>query len=155
MYNGFFESIYDSQTTAQKIPRKLSVSNLDAFGATVDSIGSLTMAAFDFYNLEEAKDPWWSDRAPSVKLTVDEANKKYGIAGKLSFDSEIREDAAKLMYDRKNKEISTEQTLSLRTPGQTLKVLRHQFLTPLILPLLLFLLSVKHGYLNLDRLPLM
>jgi hypothetical protein len=120
MYNGFFESIYDSQTTAQKIPRKLSVSNLDAFGATVDSIGSLTMAAFDFYNLEEAKDPWWSDRTPSVKLTVDEANKKYGVPGKLSFDSEIREDAAKLMYDRKKKEVTTEEILSQRTSSQTL-----------------------------------
>jgi hypothetical protein len=120
MTNGYFDSIFDGQTTAQKVPSMTSATSLETLGATIDSIGSLSMAAFDFYNLEEAKDPWWSDRAPSVKLTVDEANKKYGVPGKLSFDSEIREDAAKLMYDRKKKEVTTEEILSQRTSSQTL-----------------------------------
>lgn len=120
MNNGYFDSIFDGATTAQKVPSMTSATNLESFGATVDSIGSLTMAAFDWYNLQEAKDPWWSDREPSVKLTVDDANKKYGVPGKLSFDSDIREDAAKLMYDRKKKEVTNEEILGQRTSGQTL-----------------------------------
>lgn len=120
MNSGYFDSIFDGATTAQKVPSMTSATNLESFGATVDSIGSLTMAAFDWYNLEEAKDPWWSDREPSVKLTVDDANKKYGVPGKLSFDSDIREDAAKLMYDRKKKEVTNEEILGQRTSGQTL-----------------------------------
>ena len=85
MYNGFFESIYDGQTTAQKIPRKLSVSNLDAFLATVDRVGFLPGSLYDWCKLQVAKDP---------------------------------EEVSKLMYERKVREISTEQILGQRTSGQ-------------------------------------
>jgi hypothetical protein len=120
MNNGYFESVFDAPTTAQKVPSMLSATGLESGLATVASVGSLPMAAIDWFKLQEAKQPFLTSQEPSVKLTVDDANKKYGIPGKLSFDSEIREDAAQLMYDRKKREVTTEEILGQRTPGQTM-----------------------------------
>jgi hypothetical protein len=117
-YNGYFDSAFDSQTTAQKVPILLSVTGKDSFLATVDRVGFLPGSLYDWCKLQVAKDPMWRLEDPFTKLSVAEANNKYGIPGKLTFQSEIREEAAKLMFKSKEREISTEQTLGLRTSGQ-------------------------------------
>lgn len=44
-------------------------------------------------------------KAPSRKLSVEEANSKFGIEGALTFDKPIREDAARRLYELKQDEL--------------------------------------------------
>jgi hypothetical protein len=85
MNNGYFNSVFDEQTTAQKSPQMLSATGMESFLATVDRVGYLPGSLYDWCKLQVAKDP---------------------------------EEVAKLMYESKKREISTEQTLGLRTSGQ-------------------------------------
>jgi hypothetical protein len=51
------------------------------------------------------------------KLTVDQANKEYGIPGFLNFDRDIGEDAARVIRERKYKELAFEDRINRATTG--------------------------------------